>query len=933
MTAVEIAGGPTSLNPAGTPLLVSGGEATLFLVMTSGRRRPVITFAAPALIATDPAPVGQTWFVGAGLQSEVAAADTAAGLAPETRAAVTSTVAALGHALGRAAPPPGVAVVRLGVGPAHVSAEGGAMVDAAAWALPVEGELTLAGHTIPAAGFPLPAKLHLGGGRFTVAAARPFDEIDDAALVAGLRWLTSLAAILAVEEADRRDQRDAEHAAGAEPAARVAESVAVRLLADEATAATAASALSPARVALGGDPLLSCARMVGAAAAIELSGPEGGLRAREGADAVRAVASASQVFARRVALTGEWWCRPEEPILGWRTDGTPVALVPRNGAMQLVEADGRSGGPVDATVAKGLVDVGFVFARPLDEPNVTARLLVRRALRNRGPELRRWFLWVVLLATVSLSVPLASGVVFGEIIPQTDRHRLGWLLGVLLFVALASVPLSLALTAARVRLEAAAAYEVQRSIWGRVLRSPVSIVDRFGAGDLVMRIWALEAARDPFEQAVLGAAPALVAGLVASLLLLRSSPKLAVLVVLVGLMLLVNAIRLGRQAAEQQKAVDLATGQVHNFLLQVLLAIPKLHVAAAESRAFLAWADRFRGAVGRRLLEVTGRMTMFTGAVQPLGMLSLYTGVMLTDPTHLGVGVFMAFQTTYSTFLGGIGSLSSATATALQLRPAIQRAVELAEVGTEISAGRMDPGQLTGAVSLVDVTFRYLPGTRPVLDGLSLRIEPSEMVAIVGASGCGKSTLLRLLLGFAEPEAGSVFYDESDLSFLDVAAVRRQIGVVLQDGQLLPGTIHQNLAGVSNLSTDEIWELAEAVALADDLRALPMKLDTPISMASGSFSGGQRQRLLIARALATKPRILLLDEATSALDNVTQKIVTDNLARLGMTRIVVAHRLSTLVDADRIIVLDRGKVAEQGTYPELMAARGAFHALAARQLL
>ena len=588
---------------------------------------------------------------------------------------------------------------------------------------------------------------------------------------------------------------------------------------------------------------------------------------------------------------------------------------------------------VDPDTAGQFVDVGFVFARPLDEPQVTARMLVERAIGNRHGEVRRWLLWATLLALVGLSVPLASGVVFGEIIPQADRSRLGWLLAVLIAVASASIPLGLAMTASRARLEAAAAYEVQRSLWGRVLRSPVSIVDRFGPGELLMRLWALEMARDPFSQAVLGAAPMLIAGAAATLLLFRSSARLAAIVVLAGLVLLAAAVRLGRRAALHQRAVDLAAGEVNNFLLQVLLAIPKLHVAAAESRAFLAWADRFRGAVGRRLIEVTGRLTILNGAIQPLGMLALYGGVMLTGPDGIGVGAFMAFQTTYGAFLGGIGALSGATATTLQLRPALERALELTEPGTESNAGRLDPGDLHGAVSLVDVTFRYLPGARPVLDGLSLRIEPGEMVAVVGASGCGKSTLLRLLLGFAQPEAGSVLFDEVDLSSLDVAAVRRQIGVVLQDGQLLPGTIHQNLAGVASLSTDEIWELAETVALADDLKALPMKLDTPISMAAGSFSGGQRQRLLIARALATRPRILLLDEATSALDNVTQKIVTDNLARLGMTRIVVAHRLSTLVDADRIVVLERGRVAEQGTYDELVASAGAFRALAARQLL
>jgi ABC-type bacteriocin/lantibiotic exporter with double-glycine peptidase domain len=221
----------------------------------------------------------------------------------------------------------------------------------------------------------------------------------------------------------------------------------------------------------------------------------------------------------------------------------------------------------------------------------------------------------------------------------------------------------------------------------------------------------------------------------------------------------------------------------------------------------------------------------------------------------------------------------------------------------------------------------------PVLDRLDLHIGAGEMVALVGQSGCGKSTILRLLLGFETPEAGSVQFDGQDLTALDVESVRRQLGVVLQDGDLFPGSIHQNLSGATTITEAEAWELADIVALGDDIRAMPMRLETMVSLSGGAFSGGQRQRLLIARALATRPRILILDEATSALDNVTQKVVTKNLAELGMTRIVVAHRLSTIIDADRILMLEKGRVIEEGTYEELMEQKGAFHALAIRQVL
>ncbi|HET9158897.1 MAG TPA: ATP-binding cassette domain-containing protein, partial [Myxococcaceae bacterium] len=257
----------------------------------------------------------------------------------------------------------------------------------------------------------------------------------------------------------------------------------------------------------------------------------------------------------------------------------------------------------------------------------------------------------------------------------------------------------------------------------------------------------------------------------------------------------------------------------------------------------------------------------------------------------------------------------------------------LASEPPEWPPDRAEQGRLRGAVELAGVTFRYQPTMRPVLDEISFRIEPSELVAIAGHSGSGKSTIIRLLVGFEEPEEGSVLYDGQHLSSLDLEAVRRQLGVVLQEGQLIPGTVRENLAGVASVTEQEAWELAEVVALADEIRAMPMGMDTMITFNGGAFSGGQRQRLLIARALAGRPRILLLDEATSSLDNVSQRVITENLAQLGMTRIVIAHRLSTLVGADRILVMDRGRVVEQGTYEELTSREGHFHRLALRQML
>jgi ATP-binding cassette subfamily C protein len=236
-------------------------------------------------------------------------------------------------------------------------------------------------------------------------------------------------------------------------------------------------------------------------------------------------------------------------------------------------------------------------------------------------------------------------------------------------------------------------------------------------------------------------------------------------------------------------------------------------------------------------------------------------------------------------------------------------------------------------VSVDQVSFRYALQSQLALEGVSMKVNPGDFVAIVGPSGAGKSTIFRLLLGFEQPEQGSIFFDGRDLNDLDLGALRRQIGVVLQTSQLMPGDIFKNIVGTSQLTMEDAWAAAESAAIADDIRAMPMGMHTYVSEGAGTFSGGQIQRLLIARAIVKTPRILLFDEATSALDNRTQQLVTDSLASLRATRIVVAHRLSTVRSADRILVLDDGRVVESGSYHDLMAEQGLFAALALRQLV
>jgi ABC-type bacteriocin/lantibiotic exporter with double-glycine peptidase domain len=308
--------------------------------------------------------------------------------------------------------------------------------------------------------------------------------------------------------------------------------------------------------------------------------------------------------------------------------------------------------------------------------------------------------------------------------------------------------------------------------------------------------------------------------------------------------------------------------------------------------------------------------------------------IMWGSQSHLllNLGGFLAFFAAFGQTMAYVGTFAVGLSASLVAVPLLYRVRPLTKVETEVSGDRKSPGRLSGSLELSGVTFRYVPGGAPVLDNIALRIAAGEYVAIVGPSGSGKSSLFRLLLGFELPESGAIFYDGKALSTLDVTAIRAQIGTVLQSGQLRTGSVYDNICGGVQLPTERVWEAARLVGLEEDIKAMPMGMHTVIAEGISTFSGGQRQRIILARALAREPRILLLDEATSALDNRAQAIVQDTLRELDVTRVVIAHRLTTVRDADRIVVLSAGKIVQEGTYSELLEAKGLFSDFARRQL-
>jgi len=381
-----------------------------------------------------------------------------------------------------------------------------------------------------------------------------------------------------------------------------------------------------------------------------------------------------------------------------------------------------------------------------------------------------------------------------------------------------------------------------------------------------------------------------------------------------------------------QKQLENTAG-LSGTLVSLLSGISKIKLAGAERRAFIRWAQDYAQVAKTiydrpLLLKASSVITTATGLA---GTILIY---FLASATQVSVADYMAFNVAYGMVTGAIMALAGIGTQIAAIQPTMKLVEPVLKCQPEAREGDHPVESVTGAIELANVAFRYSEDGPAIVDDLSLSIHPGDYVAIVGRTGCGKSTLVRLLLGFEEPERGTICYGGRDIATLDKRSLRRHIGVVLQTGRLVSGNIFQNITlSAPHLTMDQVWEAAELAGIADDIRAMPMGMFTHISEGSGSISGGQRQRLLIARAVAAKPKLLIFDEATSALDNITQRQVSDALGALDCTRVVVAHRLSTIRNCDRILVLDGGHIVEDGTYDDLLAQNGVFAELVERQRL
>ncbi|MEU5520468.1 NHLP bacteriocin export ABC transporter permease/ATPase subunit [Streptomyces sp. NPDC052079] len=710
---------------------------------------------------------------------------------------------------------------------------------------------------------------------------------------------------------------------------------AVRAQADRTLLAAIGKRSGQPTTAADADATYAACKLVARAAGIPLASPAQSGTGGDRLDPVEQIALASRVRTRVVRLDGRWWRDDVGPLVGHRAlSGAPVALLWRRGGYVAVHpATGRET-PVEKANAEEFEPRAVMFYRPLPERRLSPLRLMRFCMTGTRGDLTGLLLSGLVTVVIGALVPLATGKVLGEFVPTAQTELIVQLCLAVIIGSVVAAAFMLLQNLTLLRLEGRVEATLQPAVWDRLLRLPTKFFTERSTGELASAAMGISAIR----RLLAGVGPTVtqsvtVGAVNLGLLLWFSVPMalaaIGMLVVIAGVFL-----GLGLWQVRWQRRLVVLTNKLNNQAFQTLRGLPKLRVAAAENYAYAAWASQF--ARSRELQQKAGRiknLTAVLGAVYlPLVTLAMF--MLLAGPARgsMTAAEFLTFNTSVTMVLTSVTQLTGAFVSAVAALPLFEQIKPVLDATPEVRAASTRPGPLSGAIEARRLSFRYSDDGPLVLDDVSFEARPGEFVAVVGPSGCGKSTLLRLLIGFDRPLSGSVLYDGQDLAALDQSAVRRQCGVVLQHAQPFTGSILDVICGTEPYTPEEAMAAAEMAGLAEDIRRMPMGLHTLVS-GSGAVSGGQRQRLMIAQALIRRPRILFFDEATSALDNETQRTVIESTKALKATRIVIAHRLSTVLDADRVVVMEGGKVVQQGPPGQLLADTGGrLHELVRRQM-
>ena len=640
-----------------------------------------------------------------------------------------------------------------------------------------------------------------------------------------------------------------------------------------------------------------------------------------------------QIFFRELKLEGRWWATCSGKILAFTTDGdVPVILTPHFSDYSFI--DPKTGKRIYIRKNADMIKPeAFALCYPLPDKKITIRSFIWYALKQLNIYDYAYALLACLGVTLlTMFTPYVNKLLFNEVIPSGDSKQL-MPIAILLFSAAAGlVMVQLTRNLIVVRMKDKLEYAMQAPLMSRLLMMPTSFFKKYAPGDLSNRILTVVRLSSQITEDMLSI---MLTFMFTAVLFIQfftyGGPLLYTGIFVLGLYMLIIYIQF-YYWSKVQTNVNTSISKLKGLVFSLVSGAQKIRTNGAEIRAFRHWAMAYEPSdpfSSRHPLMFTISSSLSYNA----RLLPMIVTMLAAWHYGLGLSDYIAYCSVMLIATDAVEQFQSIIKEMSLLIPEIKLCEPILQTPSEVQANTMMLKDVSGNIDISGLKFRYNDDMPYLFNGLNLKINAGDYVALVGPSGCGKTTLVRLLLGFEQPESGSIFYDQHNLDDISKPSLRQNcVSICLQDGNLVEGTIRDNiLFGNTGLSDDDVWEAVRMVALEDDINRMPHGIDTYISADGQGVSGGQRQRIMIARAMIRKPRILFLDEATSALDNISQHIILKNLAKMKCTRITIAHRMSTIRECNRIIVINNGHVAEDGSYEELMAKGGLLSEIIKRQ--
>ena len=641
------------------------------------------------------------------------------------------------------------------------------------------------------------------------------------------------------------------------------------------------------------------------------------------------------IMKREVQLNDGWWKESCGPLLGRTKSGHLVALLPKwtGRSYYFIDTDGRRQTVTRQQMEHNLEPEAYAFTKSLPLHGITKREVIAFILTSANKHsLLHMCLAALVVVLLGMLVPVASKYVFYTVIPSSNPAALAPIAGLLTGAAVAVMLFTYLRNLYIIRVENILEMNLHNAVMARLFLLPPKFFHSHSSGELASKMCNLTMLCQQVNESIVGA---LLGGVLSIVYFIQvgiyGGRLLAPAAILYAIQALLVVLYFRTVARVQQQFIsrnDALIGMECNLFA----GIQKIKLTGSETRAYTQWLNRYTNTT-HIIYNPQFQLRIYPALLALMSVVSLLVIYFFTHRFSIETSNFIAFTSAFGMMTAALAEITHQIPEMAKIGPQLDSIMAIAETEPEVSGPSAAISSLSGSIKISHLSFRYQEDMPLVIDDLSLNIKDGEYVGIAGASGCGKSTLMRLLLGFETPLRGNISYDHYDLAKVDKGELRRRIGSCLQNGRLFAGDIFHNITITAPWAThDDAWEALRMACMYDEVQALPMGLHTSITEDGGGFSGGQKQRLLIARALIGRPNILFFDEATSALDNISQKQVSENLDRLHCTRLVIAHRLSTIRHCDRIIVLDKGKIAEEGTFEELMARKGLFYEMSIRQL-